>query len=61
MLGETIDFVKHGRGVTEQMAQNVAAKIREYLPDDMDNPNNYQKSTFNKLMALEEFIEENWG
>lgn len=61
MLGETIDFVKHGRGVTEQMAQNVAAKIREYLPDDMNNPNNYQKSTFNKLMALEEFIEENWG
>ena len=61
MLGETIDFVKHGRGVTEQMAQNVAAKIREYLPDDMDNPNNYQKSTFNKLMALEAFIEENWG
>lgn len=61
MLGETIDFVKHGRGVTEQMAQNVAAKIREYLPNDMNNPNNYQKSTFNKLMALEEFIEENWG
>ena len=27
----------------------------------MDNPNNYQKSTFNKLMALEAFIEENWG
>ena len=61
MLGETIDFVKNGRGVTEQMAQNVAAKIREYLPNDMNNPNNYQKSTFNKLMALEEFIEENWG
>lgn len=61
MLGETIDFVKRGRGVTEQMAQNVAAKIRDYLPDDMDNPNNYQKSTFNKLMALEAFIEENWG
>lgn len=61
MLGETIDFVKNGRGVTEQMAQNVAAKIREYLPDDMKNPNNYQKSAFNKLMALEEFIEENWG
>ena len=61
MLGETIEFVKHGRGVTEQMAQNVAAKIRDYLPDDMDNPNNYQKSTFNKLMALEAFIEENWG
>ena len=61
MLGETIDFVKRGRGVTEQMAQNVAAKIRNYLPDDMDNPNNYQKSAFNKLMALEAFIEENWG
>ena len=61
MLGETIDFVKRGRGVTEQMAQNVAAKIRGYLPDDMDNPNNYQKSAFNKLMALETFIEENWG
>ena len=61
MLGETIDFVKRGRGVTEQMAQNVAAKIRGYLPDDMDNPNNYQKSAFNKLIALEAFIEENWG
>lgn len=61
MLGETIDFVKHGRGVTERMAQNVVAKIRDYLPDDMDNPNNYQKSAFNKLMALEAFIEENWG
>ena len=61
MLGETIEFVENGRGVTEQMARNVAAKIRDYLPDDMDNPNNYQKSTFNKLMALEAFIEENWG
>ena len=61
MLGETIDFVKHGRGVTKQMARNVAAKIRDYLPDDMDNPNNYQKATFNKLMALEAFMEENWG
>lgn len=61
MLGETIEFVQHGRGVTEQMAQNVAAKIRDYLPDDMGNPSNYQKSTFNKLMALEAFIEENWG
>ena len=61
MLGETIEFVENGRGVTEQMARNVAAKIRDYLPEDMDNPNNYQKSTFNKLMALEAFIEENWG
>lgn len=61
ILGETIEFVENGRGVTEQMARNVAAKIRDYLPEDMDNPNNYQKSTFNKLMALEAFIEENWG
>ena len=61
ILGETIEFVENGRGVTEQMARNVAAKIRDYLPDDMDNPNNYQRTTFNKLMALEAFIEENWG
>ena len=61
MLGYTTDYVQEARGVTEEMARNVAAKIREYLPDDMDNSNNYQKSTFNKLMALEAFIEENWG
>lgn len=60
ILGETIEFVENGRGVTEQMARNVATKIRSYLPEDMDNLNNYQKTTFNKLMELETFIEENW-
>ena len=61
MLGETVEFVENGRGVTEQMARNVVAKIHNYLPDDIDDPNDYQKYTFKKLLALEKFIEENWG
>ena len=61
MLGETVEFVENGRGVTEQMARNVLAKIHNYLPDDIDDTNNYQKYTFKKLLALEKLIEENWG
>lgn len=60
MLGETISFVKSGRGVTEDMAANVAAKIREYLGDD-EPSTPYQKQTYNKLAALEDFIGERWG
>ena len=61
MLGETVEFVENARGVTEQMARNVVAKIQSYLSDDIDNSSDYQKSAFKKLLALEEFIEENWG
>ena len=62
MLGETVDFVMGSRGITEQMAANVARAMHDYLPDDeMENPNNYQKMVLKKLGALEAFMEENWG
>ena len=62
MLGETVDFVMGSRGITEQMAANVARTMHDYLPDDeMENPNNYQKMVLKKLGALEAFMEENWG
>lgn len=61
MLGSTVEFAMHGKGVTEQMAANVAQAIRNYLPDNMDELNPYQKNTFKQLMALEGFMEENWG
>ena len=61
MLGSTVEFAMNGRGITEQMAANVARAIRNYLPDNMKELNPYQKNTFKQLMALEDFIEENWG
>ena len=60
MLGETVAFVKNGRGITENMAANVAQAIREYLGED-EPTSAYQKQTYNKLMALESFMDENWG
>lgn len=60
MLGETVAFVKNGRGITESMAANVAQAIREYLGED-EPTSAYQKQTYNKLMALESFMDENWG
>lgn len=60
MLGYTTDYVQEARGVTEAMAQNVAKAIREYLSEgEPSTP--YQKQTYNRLMVLENFMEENWG
>ena len=60
MLGYTTDYVQEARGVTEAMAQNVAKAIREYLGEgEPSTP--YQKQTYNRLAALEYFMEENWG
>ena len=60
MLGYTTDYVQEARGVTEAMAQNVAKAIREYLGEgEPSTP--YQKQTYNRLMVLENFLEENWG
>lgn len=60
MLGYTTDYVQEARGVTEAMAQNVAKAIREYLGEgEPSTP--YQKQTYNRLMILENFMEENWG
>lgn len=60
MLGYTTDYVQEARGVTEVMAQNVAKAIREYLGEgEPSTP--YQKQTYNRLMVLENFMEENWG
>lgn len=60
MLGYTTDYVQEARGVTETMAQNVAKAIREYLGEgEPSTP--YQKQTYNRLMVLENFMEENWG
>ena len=61
MLGSTIDFIMDTKGITEQMANNVVEKIRTYLPEDLDELKPFHKSTFNRLAALEDFIEENWG
>lgn len=60
MLGDTVEFTMNSRGITEDMASNVAAKIRDYLGEDMPSTP-YQKQTYNKLMTLENFIDETWG
>ena len=60
LLGETIEYITSARGVTEQMALMVKERMEDYLPDDADNMNKYEKSLFGKKLALEEFIEENW-
>lgn len=60
MLGYTTDYVQEARGVTEAMAQNVVKAIREYLGEgEPSTP--YQKQTYNRLIVLENFMEENWG
>lgn len=60
MLGYTTDYVQEARGVTEAMARNVATAIRDYLGEgEPSTP--YQKQTYNRLMVLENFMEENWG
>lgn len=60
MLGYTTDYVQEARGVTEAMAETVANRIREYLGED-EPTTPYQKQTYNRLMALQEYIENNWG
>ena len=60
MLGETVDFTMNCRGITEEMASNVAAKIREYLGED-EPSTPYHKQTYNKLAALEDYIDKRWG
>lgn len=59
-LGETVAYIKTARGVTETMAQNVVDAIENYLPDEMDEGNNFQKGVYNKLMALKDFMDNNW-
>ena len=62
MLGNTVEFTMNDSQVTERMAANVAAKIRAYLPEYLDDTmSRYQKATYNQLAALENFMEENWG
>lgn len=60
MLGYTTDYVQEARGVTEAMAQNVVNAIRDYLGED-EPSTPYAKQTYNRLAALEYFMEENWG
>lgn len=63
MLGDTIEFVKHGRGVTQSMAQNVRNQLLDYLPDDfiIDELTKYEKQIYNRLVELNEFMEMTWG
>lgn len=61
LLGGTIDFIKTGNGVTEKMAENVAAKIKAYLPEEDCPLSPFQKQTANQLANLRNFIEENWS
>ena len=60
MLGYTTDYVQEARGVTKEMAENVATAIRTYL-DGVELSSSYAKSTSGRLATLENFIEENWG
>ena len=60
MLGYTTDYVQEARGVTEAMAQNVVDAIRGYLGEN-EPSTPYAKQTYNRLAALEYFMEENWG
>ena len=60
MLGETVEFTMNCRGITEEMASNVAARIREYLGED-EPSTPYHKQTYNKLAALEDYIDKRWG
>lgn len=60
MLGETIDYITSARGVTEEMALMVKKKMEDYLPDDADDMNRFEKSLFSKKMKLELFMEERW-
>ena len=60
LLGETIEYITSARGVTEEMALTVKEKIEDYLPDDPDDMNRYEKSLFGKKMKLEEYIEHRW-
>ena len=60
MLGETIEYITSARGVTEAMARMVKERIEDYLPDDADDMNRYEKSLFNKKLKLEEYIENRW-
>ena len=61
MLGETVEYVMKGRGVTHEMALNVYKKMREYLPEDGIPRTAYQTQIYNKLVALEYFIQDTWG
>lgn len=63
MLGDTVEFVMNGRGVTESMAQTVLDRMRDYLPDeiDYDTCTNYQKQVLRKVNMLSEFMDITWG
>ena len=63
MLGDTVEFVKHGRGVTEAMAQTVLDQLNDYLPDEFyeDEATAYQKQILNRIAELKEFMEMTWG
>ena len=58
---ETVEYVMKGRGVTYEMALNVYKKMREYLPEDGVPRTAYQTQIYNKLVALEYFIQDTWG
>lgn len=61
MLGSTIEFAMTDKHVTANMASNVAQAIRNYLPEEGEHLTPYQRQTYNQLMELEDFIDNNWG
>lgn len=61
ILGGTIDFIKEGKGISRELAEAVAEKIESYLPENAMDFSNFHKQTYNRLMALKDFIDEKWG
>jgi hypothetical protein len=63
MLGETVDYVMNGRGVTYEMANTVLNQMKDYLPDNIEYTecNNYQKQILRKIDELEQFMYATWG
>lgn len=59
MLGETVDFVTDSNKATEAMAEIVANKIREYLPENFEHEEltRYQKQVVGKLLR----VLDRWG
>ena len=63
MLGETVEYVMKGRGVTYEMANTVLNQMKDYLPDNIEYTecSNYQKQILRKIDELEQFMYATWG
>lgn len=62
MLGDTVEFVMKGRGITWDMANMVLNQMKDYLPDNIEYEecSNYQKQILRKIDELEQFMYATW-